>query len=82
MKKITLQVMVPAVGKRHDFLLPDSMGVLKAIQLMALALSDEYGVSKFSGDLTLIDTRDHLALNNSCSFKQMGITNGAELILV
>lgn len=82
MKKVSLKVMIPAVGKRHDFLIPDSMGVLKAIQLMALALSDEYGVSQYYSDLTLIDTRDHMALNNSCSLKQMGITNGAELILV
>ncbi len=57
------------------------MVVSKVIQLMAATISEEYGVSKSLNNIVLVDAMTNKVLNNSCSFRQMGITNGTKLML-
>lgn len=79
--QISLRVWVPAVRRTHDFLVPPAMSASKAAVLMIAALSEEYGVSKSSRGAALFDRSDGTMLRGDCSLTQMGISNGAELIL-
>lgn len=82
-QKISLSVRVPSVQKTHDFVLPESMSIKKVISLMSLTIADEYsGTSNNSDTLMLIDVNDNTTLNSGCSLKQLGIKNGAKLMLI
>ncbi len=77
-----MNVNIPAVNKSHDFIVPSTMGIGKIICLMALTISEEYGIAYKFEEAMLVDVHDNMVLNNNCSMKQMGIENGAKLILI
>ena len=81
MGKIPVTVWIPAIGQSHDFLIPSNMAVKDVVSLMVNILVSEYGVFKSLADIVLLDMSDGKALKPDCSFTQLGITDGAKLIL-
>lgn len=82
MEKITVSVRVPALGGTYDFVIPNSMSVRDALLLMLRILSSEYGVSENSSGVMLIDLADQNSLHMECSFDQLGISDGANLLMI
>lgn len=82
MKKISVAVMVPALGNEYEFIVPDGMTVANIRNLMVRILCSEYGVQAGEEDLTLFDREDGTALQLEHSFLQLGITEGAKLVLM
>lgn len=82
MKKISVTVTVPALGNVYDFIVPDSLPVVHVQQLMARILCSEYGVQQGTEELSLFDKADGTALRQECSFRQLGIADGAQLVLM
>jgi len=82
MGKVSINVNTPAIGQQHEFLVPDNMTVRDVIALMAKILASEYGVSSDTADLTLFDNSDSSVLDFEYSLSQLGISDGAKLILL
>ncbi|WP_261304021.1 hypothetical protein [Paenibacillus andongensis] len=83
MNKISLNVHVPAVGRKHDFLVPEMMSISKIISLMVNILSEEYpGIRIDSKQLSLMDMRSNKVMQQACTCKQLGVINGSKLMLL
>lgn len=82
MEKISISIHIPAIGNTYDFMVPDNMSVQDVQSLIIRILNSEYGISKNSTDVMLFDTKDNLALRLECSFAQLGISDGAKLLLI
>jgi hypothetical protein len=81
MGKLSVSVRIPAIAQSHDFLIPPNLAVKEVMQLMVAILVSEYGVSSSLSDLVILDEADGKALKMECSFSQLGIADGAKLIL-
>lgn len=82
MEKISITVKIPALGNTYNFIVPNSMSVRDAQNLMIRILNSEYGISDKNTDVMLFDMSDNTALRLECSFTQLGISDGAELLLI
>lgn len=80
--KISINVEIPALSSTYDFIVPSNMAIQDAQKLMIRILSSEYGISDNSKEVILIDKKDNSALRLECSFIQVGITDGAKLLLI
>lgn len=81
-EKISLTVRVPALGGTYAFLVPDHMPVREVQQLMVRILVSEYGVSAGGGECVLFDQEDGAALRPECSLAQLGVVDGAKLLMM
>ena len=82
MEKISITVKIPALDSTYDFIVPNNMSIRNAQTLMIRILSSEYGISDKSNDVMLFDMNDNTALRLECSFAQLGISDGAKLLLI
>lgn len=82
MEKISITVKIPALDGTYDFIVPNNMSIRDAQNLMIRILNSEYGVSDKSTDIMLFDMNDETALRLECSFAQLGISDGAKLLLI
>lgn len=82
MEKISITVKIPALGSTYDFIVPSNMSIRNAQNLMIRILNSEYGISDVNADVMLFDLNDHAALRLECSFAQLGISDGAKLLMV
>lgn len=82
MEKISITVKIPALGNTYDFIVPNNMSIQNAQNLIIRILSSEYGISDNSTDVMLFDMDDNTALRLECSFAQLGISDGAKLLLI
>lgn len=82
MEKISITVKIPALDSTYDFIVPNNMSVENAKNLMIKILNSEYGISDKCTDVMLFDTSDSTALRRECSFAQLGISDGAKLLLI
>lgn len=82
MEKIAVTVKVPALDNVYEFLVPNSMPVKNVLSLMVRILSSEYGISDNSEGLMLFDMSDQAVLSLECTFKQLGICDGAKLLMI
>ena len=82
MKKISVTVKIPALGSTYDFIVPSNMSIRNAQNLMIRILNSEYGISNVNTDVMLFDLNDNAALRLECSFAQLGISDGAKLLMV
>ena len=82
MEKISITVKIPALDNTYDFIVPDNMSIRNAKNLMIRILSSEYGISDKSNDVMLFDMNDNTALRLECSFAQLGISDGAKLLMI
>ncbi len=81
---LSLNISVPSINVEHNFIVPVDMSVEIAINLMIQTLSEEYpGVHKSSlkGN-DLIQKKSGKLLASGCSFKQLCIMQGDDLVLV
>lgn len=82
MEKISITVKIPALGSTYDFIVPNNMSIRNAQNLMIRILNSEYGISDKTTDVVLVDMNDQQALRLECSFAQLGISDGAKLLLI
>lgn len=82
LEKISLSIRIPALDITHDFIIPSTMGMKDVRQLVVDILCSEYGVKNLVNDVVFIDTADGQALRMDASLAQMGIGDGAKLILL
>jgi len=82
MGKLSISIDVPAVGQCHEFLIPANMAVKNVIMLITRILVSEYGVVNDFSDVMLFGKDDARTLRTECSLAQLGISDGARLILL
>lgn len=82
MDTINITVKIPALGNIYEFVIPQNMPVSDVQVLMVKILNAEYGVSEDITDLVLFDMTDCKSLKLDCTFSQLGISSGANLILM
>lgn len=82
MEKISITVEIPALNNTYDFVVPSNMSIRNAQNLMIRILNSEYGISAQNTDAMLFDKEDSKALRLECSFAQLGISDGAKLLLI
>ena len=82
MEKISVTVKIPALGSTYDFIVPNIMSIRNAQNLMIRILNSEYGISDVNTDVMLFDLNDNAALRLECSFAQLGISDGAKLLMI
>ena len=82
MEKISITVKIPALDNTYDFVIPNSMSVRNAQNLIIRILSSEYGILDNGNDVMLFDMTDNTALRLECSFAQLGISDGTKLLLL
>lgn len=82
MEKIAVTVRIPALDNVYEFLVPNNMPVKNVLSLMVRILSSEYGISDSSEGLRLFDMSDQTALPQEYSFEQLGICDGAKLLMI
>lgn len=82
MEKISVTVKIPALCSTYDFIVPNNMSIRNAQNLMIRILNSEYGISDVNTDVMLFDLNDNAALRLECSFAQLGISDGAKLLMI
>lgn len=82
MEKISITVKILALGSTYDFIVPNNMSIRNAQNLMIRILNSEYGISDVNTDVMLFDLNDNEALRLECSFAQLGISDGAKLLMI
>lgn len=82
MEKVAVSVKVPALDNTYEFLIPSNMIVRNVLNLMVRILSSEYGISDNSDGLMLFDMSDHTALPSEHCFEELGICDGAKLLMI
>ena len=82
MKKISISVKIPALNGVYDFIIPEYMSVRDAQQLIVRILVSEYGISQDISNLMLFVKDDGKILQMECNFAQLGIFDGAHLVLM
>lgn len=82
MEKISITVRIPALDSTYDFIVPNNMSIRNAQNLMIRILNSEYGISDVNTDVMLFDLNDNAALRLECSFAQLGISDGAKLLMI
>lgn len=82
MEKISITVKIPTLDSTYDFIVPNNMSIRNAQNLMVRILSSEYGILDKSKEVMLFDMNDNTALRLECSFAQLGISDGAKLLLI
>ena len=82
MEKISITVEIPALNNTYDFIVPNNMSIRDAQQLMIKILNSEYGILDKNIDVLLFDKSDSKALRLECSFAQLGICDGAKLLMI
>lgn len=82
MDKISVSVRIPALCNTYDFIVPANMATRDIQMLIVRMLSEEYGVSGNFAEAILLDTADTMVLRPECNFSQLGIADGAKLMLM
>ena len=82
MEQISVSIRIPALDITQDFIVPSTMKMMDARQLVADILFSEYGVKSLVSNVVFIDKIDGKALHMDASFAQMGIGDGAKLVLL
>lgn len=82
LEKISVTVKIPALGNTYEFIIPNNMSIGNVQNLIIRILNSEYGISNKCTDVTLFDMSDNTALRLECSCAQLGISDGAKLLLI
>ncbi len=82
-EKISVNVKVISLNLTHSFLIPTDMKTEDVVQLILQTLREEYfGVRYSIVGHSLMQAAAGKLLDKACSFKQLGILQGEELILM
>lgn len=82
--KISINIKVVGLNVDHNFLIPREMSVHDAVDLIVKALCEEYPEvnNNMLDGHSLMQISSGRMLNQSCSFKQLGIVQGERMILI
>ena len=83
-EKISINVKILSFNMERNFLVPYDMSVGDAIALIACTLKEEYRgahVNRLS-EYNLMQLLTGKILNKTCSFKQLGIVQGENFLLI
>ena len=82
-EKISVNIKAVGLNVEHNFLIPRDMNISDAVELIVKALCEEYpGVKNSSLGHALMQESSGKVLNQSCSFRQLGIVQGERMILI
>jgi hypothetical protein len=81
-EKVFIEVVVPATGKKYEFIVPEVMKIGVAAELIAQAVQETEGVRPYKDNFILCTCEDEKVLPSNSSFGNVGITDGTKLILV
>ena len=83
-EKISVNIKVVGLNVEHNFLIPREMSVFDAVELIVKALREEYPGAGNNSPVNhaLMQASSGKILNQSCSFKQLGIVQGERMILI
>ena len=82
MEKISITVKIATLGRSFDFFVPNNMSIRDSIDLIIKILNSEYGLLNQNGNVMLFDKNEKESLPMECSFSQLGISDGTELLLI
>ncbi|GMQ55958.1 hypothetical protein AN1V17_03500 [Vallitalea sediminicola] len=82
MDKINVEVIVPAINKKYEFLLPMVMKVNVAKQLMTGVVVNLEGISFDSESLMLCYIDKGEEIGSNLSIEEAGIKDGSKLLMV
>ena len=83
-EKISVNIKVIGLNVEHSFLVPKDMSVSDAVELIVKVLCEEYpGVNNSSSTgHALMQVSSGKVLDQTYSFKQLGIVQGERMILI
>ena len=82
MEKVSVMVKIPALHSSYEFIVPNTMSVADVQKLMLKILGSEYGISQEISDVRLFQEKDGSPLCLKNNFVQLGIADGAKLVLM
>lgn len=83
MSKVLVEIYLPAADKKYDVFIPLDSAMSNVTVLVGTVLSDlSDGKFKMSEDSLLCDAESGLIYNINMSVADLGIKNGAKLILI
>ena len=82
LNRISVSIKIPALDNIYEFIVPNDMSVKDVQILIIKILNSEYGISENFSDAMLFDIDDVAALRLECSLEQLGIKDGAKLLLI
>ncbi|WP_010250274.1 hypothetical protein [Acetivibrio cellulolyticus] len=82
MEKVFIEVVVPATGKKYEFIIPEVMKVGVAAELIAQAVQEAEGIKPYKDNAILCKCEDETVLPSNSTISNTGITDGTKLILV
>lgn len=82
MDKLCLDIIVPNINRRYEFIVPQDMKVGEAVDLIAKTIREHEQKIHFNiEELMMFSRQDSIALNIEYSFRELGISDGSEIIL-
>lgn len=83
MRKVLVEVYVPAAGQQHDFFLPCHLMLHEVLEMVGKAAADlSGGLFKNDAETVLCNRADGAILNLNASVAELKLQNGAQLMLV
>jgi len=83
MRKILVEVYVPAAGQKHDFFLPCHLMLHEVLEMVSKAAAElSGGLFKSDADTVLCSRADGTVLNINSSVTELRLRNGSQLMLV
>lgn len=83
MNKVSVEVFVPSIGKKYDFLLPNAMSINDASELIHKAICDFEGLMYTSREIPqLCSVESEKIINGVLTVESAGIRDGCRLVLV
>ncbi len=82
-EKISLNILVPAVGQNHDFIVPCKMPIGEVIHLVLKLLQEEYkGIKADFNEIMLVSLEDYKVLKNDAYICDLIPYNGYKLMMI
>ena len=83
MSRTNVEVIVPALGKRYEFVIPSAMKVGIAAGLITRAIREYEGLAGNEDSILLLGSKGRKdMLENNVSIERAGVRDGSELILI
>ena len=83
MRRVLVEIMIPAIGKSYDLYLPEGVKISEVVSTMSDMLSETDGNFYCpTEDAVLCDRKTGQAYSNSMSIDEMDMFNGKKFMLI
>ncbi|NLM58747.1 MAG: hypothetical protein GX194_06460 [Clostridium sp.] len=82
MDKIYVELVVPATGKKYEFIIPAVMKIGIVADLMAQAVSEIEGIDYDKNNLMLCLMDKKEILSEDITVEKAGVTDGSQLMMI